>query len=1022
LFAALPVKPLVNFIAQAFRASRLRIRDVSIRTQTILLVAIILTPPGVALFYHRNATERATEARAIEEVGELAQEISQAEARQLENGQSLLDILSDIPAIRNFDAPACQTILSALRSDDPTYLGFAVFRADGSRVCGSNSTPKVYSEGDRSWFRLALANKRFSVGEYQAGAVTGLPSIGIAKPLLGSGDTVSGVIYAALSLDWLSDSMLANTLPEDSSFLLVDRAGTILRRWPEYGTATGSSLVRDQLFAAMRSKPTGYAEVLPGVDGRQRLYHIFRLGGSPNALVYAAIGIPLDTIRSSAERRMLADIAILGIAAVVMIGIGYLLGKHLWLIPLERLAAFSREIGAGRLDAKTGLGGWRNEIGELARNLDRMAASLLAYQTEASLRTRLILESEQAGQIGSWQWRSGSATFRCTPELARIFRLDRASGSIAFRDALDRIHPDDRENLNATLAGLNTAGREQAEFRLLFASGEVRHCTCKMWIAGHEGEDALIHGFTQDITDRKRAEAEKERNAHFLEAMLDNISEGIIACDAGGDIVVFNRALEQLHGRALDSLRGINWEDDFAIYRPDGEVKLKKHERPLWRALSGERLLNEEIIIKTAKGNKIRALANAQEIRSGAGERLGAVVTARDISKLRRAEIALRQAQKMEAVGVLSGGIAHDFNNLLSVVIGNLDALLLRLQDEKHREIATDALDAALRGVDLVKRMQAFARQRDLDSAPIQVSDVIRAGEATWRRELGPISLRTSFTADLWQCMADPGELQACMLYLISNARDAIDGSAGAVTIEARNERVDEAYAVGTASLTAGDYVMISVSDTGTGIPPQNLGRVTEPFFTTKEPGKGTGLGLSMVYGFVKQSNGHLRIYSELGHGTTVSLYLPRAALEHEHEPVPQDGLPASNDQAVTLQKSALVVDDDAEVRTIAVTLLAELGLDVIEASGADEAVQILGQARTVDLLLSDVVMPGEKSGFDLAEYALENFPDMKIILLTGFAENAARGRSSVTERVELLSKPYRRTDLADRIVRLLQQ
>jgi CheY-like chemotaxis protein len=177
-----------------------------------------------------------------------------------------------------------------------------------------------------------------------------------------------------------------------------------------------------------------------------------------------------------------------------------------------------------------------------------------------------------------------------------------------------------------------------------------------------------------------------------------------------------------------------------------------------------------------------------------------------------------------------------------------------------------------------------------------------------------------------------------------------------------------------------------------------------------------------MVYGFVKQSNGHLRIYSELGHGTTVSLYLPRAALEHEHEPVPQDGLPASNDQAVTLQKSALVVDDDAEVRTIAVTLLAELGLDVIEASGADEAVQILGQARTVDLLLSDVVMPGEKSGFDLAEYALENFPDMKIILLTGFAENAARGRSSVTERVELLSKPYRRTDLADRIVRLLQQ
>jgi PAS domain S-box-containing protein len=541
-----------------------------------------------------------------------------------------------------------------------------------------------------------------------------------------------------------------------------------------------------------------------------------------------------------------------------------------------------------------------------------------------------------------------------------------------------------------------------------------------MWIAGHEGEKALVHGFTQDITDRKRAEAERERNAHFLKAMLDNISDGIIACNAEGELVVFNRALEQLYGETLDSLSRVSWAGHFGIYRSDGQVKLKKDELPLWRALRGERILNEEVAIKTAKGTKIRALVNAQEIRAGTGERLGAVVTARDVSKLRRAEIALRQAQKMEAVGVLSGGIAHDFNNLLSVVIGNLDALLPRLGDEKHKEIATDALEAALRGADLVKRMQAFARQRDLDPAPILVPALISGGEGTWRRELGPISLKTSFAADVWQCMADPGELQACLLYLVSNARDAIEGGAGTVTVEARNEHVDEAYAVSTSSLTVGDYVMISVSDTGTGIPPENLSRVTEPFFTTKEPGKGTGLGLSMVYGFAKQSGGHLRIYSEWGHGTTVSLYLPRAALGQE--PLPPEGLAATNGQPATFRQSALVVDDDAEVRRIAVALLTELGLDVIEASDVDEAVRLLAQDRAVGLLLSDVVMPGEKNGFDLAEYALENFPEIKIILLTGFAENAARGRSSVTERVELVSKPYRRSDLADRVVRLLQQ
>jgi PAS domain S-box-containing protein len=980
-------------------------------------------PTGAMFLYDRAAQKREFEAHSLGQAAAASRQIMEEDAKLLESGKLALDLLSEVPAVRNFDPIACHQILASLKVDDPSFMSFGVFRPNGDRVCGSRQVEGSYNVASRSWFQLAVEARAFAVGRYQIGMVSGRPSLGLAKPLIDASGKIQGVVYAAMDLDRLSERVGANLLPAGGSFLLVDRAGTVLSLVPQRGSdtaAAGASIAQSEFFAAMKSSRTGSSRELPGIDGRPLLFYFFNLGPIADEMVYAAVGIPLDAGRAEANARAWSEIGIMGIVALATIVIGYLISDRMLVQPLRRLAAFGQAVGDGKLGRLTGLGDWGNEMGGLARNLDSMAESLARHRAERLERNRLILETEEAGHIGSWQWVAGSESARCSPELARIFKIERSGDNLVFAVAFNRIHPGDRDRIKRVLDhAVATGGRSEVEFRLLFEDGKTRHCVSGFWVGGDDNGTPVVHGFTQDITERKKAEAKEEYSARFLEAMLDTIKDGVLACNVDGELVVFNRSLEDIYGVRIAQLPGQSWVGRFDVYRSDGKVRLKPEELPLRRALHGEHISNEELIIKAA-GKSYSVIVNAQEIINHLGERLGAVVTIRDISDLRRTEVALRHAQKLEAVGLLSSGIAHDFNNLLSVVIGNLDSLILRLKDEKQRDLATEALDGALRGADLVKQMLAFARRQQLEPESLRVSDFIREAGSIWARVVGDkISIEMSFPDDLNDCVVDPGELEAALLHLITNARDAMLGG-GTITVEACNQRLDETYVAENPSAAPGDYLKVSVTDTGSGIPPESLSRVVEPFFTTKDPGKGTGLGLSMVYGFVKQSGGLFRIYSEIGRGTTVSLYLPAArasGVEPDRDPPEPDaiGLGETPDRI-------LVVDDNNEVRSIAVDLLREMGCAVVEATNVDGAIEILEQGTPFGLVLSDVVMPGDKSGFDLAKFVLERFPVTKVILMTGFAENAARGRSDVADRVEMISKPYRRRDLADRIRRLLAQ
>ena len=421
----------------------------------------------------------------------------------------------------------------------------------------------------------------------------------------------------------------------------------------------------------------------------------------------------------------------------------------------------------------------------------------------------------------------------------------------------------------------------------------------------------------------------------------------------------------------------------------------------------------DNVRLAQAAQREIEERKRAQEALQQLNETLEQQVTERT-EQLRRNEDTLRQSQKMEAIGQLTGGVAHDFNNLLQVIIGNIETLQRNLPTESARlqRVARNAMTGAQRAASLTQRLLAFSRRQPLDPKPIDANVLVNGMSEMIHRTLGEtISVETVLGAGLWRAEADPNELEASILNLAVNARDAMPNG-GRLTLETGNAHIDESYVTAHREVLPGQYVVISVTDTGVGMDADTVAKAFEPFFTTKPVGRGTGLGLSQVYGFVKQSGGHVKIYSEVGQGTTVKLYLPRVgANPAEGDAGEQQLLPEAGPE-----ETVLVLEDDPDVRSYSAEILRELGYRVLEAHDGPSALRTLEQHPRVDLLFTDVVLPGGVTGAQVAAQAKASRPRLKVLFTTGYARNAIIHHGRLDKGVQLITKPFSFNDLAGKV------
>ena len=563
-----------------------------------------------------------------------------------------------------------------------------------------------------------------------------------------------------------------------------------------------------------------------------------------------------------------------------------------------------------------------------------------------------------------------------------------------------------------------------------------------------------LAGVSIDVTADRAAMAALKASEERFRTLSETAPAFIFITDNQGEITYTNAAFQQYTGKSNEELIGLGWVR--TVHRDDRDIPQKAWDAAMecgkpyaaeyrfgnqdghfrWFMCRATPLRDANGVIKQWIGtcSDVQDAIDAREALKQLNDGLEAKVAARtaelqaaietlqlEVSEREKAEAQVRQMQKIESIGQLTGGIAHDFNNMLAVVLGSLEIVKRRLKTDPEKAMAgiEHAEEGAKRAAQLTARLLAFSRQQPLAPEPVNANRLVRGMSELLRQSIGEqIEVETVLAGGLWRTHIDAPQLENAILNLCVNARDAMpDG--GTLTIETHNCHLDERYADTNSEVSAGQYVLVSVTDSGTGMPPSVAERAFDPFYTTKEVGKGTGLGLSQVFGFVKQSGGHVKIYSELGEGTTIKLYLPRYFGNDEVSEVSKsypDEWPSAKPG-----ETVLVVEDDSQVRKVSVQLARDLGYEVIEASSGSQALeQLAGQGR-VDLIFTDIVMPG-MTGRVMADEALKLRPGTKILYTTGYTRNAVVHNGVLDPGTEFLAKPYTAAALAAKLRAVLDK
>jgi PAS domain S-box-containing protein len=654
----------------------------------------------------------------------------------------------------------------------------------------------------------------------------------------------------------------------------------------------------------------------------------------------------------------------------------------------------------------------------IAASKDSPDQTRLLKDSETLMARRLAISSEvvrlqAAGDIVALAALRGRGEGRAVMETVGT-NFDRLA---ANEEGLLAVRSAESQSTGRLLLGIDLAG---VALILLFAViliRETRHANRRLETllgaarAANESLEAAVAERTEHLL---AAHEELRHAASVLQRTFNSIAEAVIVIDSKGAIILSNPAAERLlhyrPGMTVDQLRARN-----IPYRTDGATRLAGHEAPAVRAMRGEQFGGLEVIVRQpARSDPIHLVVSGGPLRDGSGAVTGAALVYHDITAARETERKLQQAQKLDAIGKLTGGVAHDFNNMLTVITGTTETLVAGLQDRPNLlKIATLIDQAAERCSELIQHLLAFARKQPLQPRDVDINSTVLDIAKLLRPTLGEqIEIEAILEREVTTSHIDPSQLAHSVLNMAINARDAMPNG-GKLLLETRNVVLDEAYAKANEEVRPGPYVMLGVSDTGTGMSAAVRDKVFEPFFTTKEVGKGSGLGLSMVYGFVKQSGGHIKIYSEQGHGTTIRLYLPPARGEVAAAPL---AAPISGGTEIIF-----VVEDDALVRNFVIAQLHSLGYSTIAAPDSRAALAEVERGEPFDLLFTDVIMPGGMTGRELADEVTKRRPGTRVLYTSGYTDNAIVHHGRLDEGVLLLTKPYRRSELAQMVRQALK-
>ena len=633
----------------------------------------------------------------------------------------------------------------------------------------------------------------------------------------------------------------------------------------------------------------------------------------------------------------------------------------------------------------------------------RKGAETALRKSEASL-----AEAQRIARIGNWERDFAKQGVRYSDELYRILGVDPQSYVPNFENLLQRVHPDDRKAVAAChREGLDSGEPFETAYRIVAPDGSIRHVRSRAEVVRDDrGRKLRMAGIVQDITEQKRAEAALRESREMLSAVVDNSPSAIVLKDLEGRYRLINRCYQEWYGLAKEDAIGKTTHDLFPAEIADAYVARDRE------ALEKNAVLEMELnfVSRFPDASERQLVMTKFPVRDGSGDPMGVGMIATDITAHRNVEAQLRQAQRMEAVGQLTGGVAHEFNNLLMVVLGNLELLEEQLGGEDSlRRLARNAIKGARRGGELTQRLLAFSRRQTLKAERIDLNALVADMGEILHRTLGEtIAIETVSEPDLWPTIADSGQVEVALLNFAINARDAMPAG-GTITVWTGNRHIAAGDPDMPPEIAPGDYVVLEVGDCGSGMTADIADRAFEPFFTTKGVGEGTGLGLSMAYGFARQSGGSLQIESEPGRGTTVRLFLPRADGDRRR---------TDDDEAIDQERPRgtgriLVVEDDAEVRELVVELLAGLGYRIAVAEDGAAALEALDNDGDIDLLFTDIVMPGGMSGLELWQTASARHKELKVVFTSGCADQVLGDVDAVAPGIPIVRKPYRTGELA---------